>query len=443
MPPSRVPSQHVPQQQDLPLYHIASGAVEALRNPYAQSPMNQFHNPYSVHYANAYMHIQQVAHTTPEGYTLSSTYDPRADVYRPPTYTNGHQSFSSTRGRGQGHRPHASNAPHQPSQNSSSWHQPGNSRCTYPSCSFSGSQKSVEIHMMDRHLIYPPNWAKQKKGPDWDADPSLKGKTIPIQGTSIILNNPEALDAWLAERKKRWPTAQRVEEKKAKMEEAIARGQLPLMNNSSRGTKRHRNEGKKTRGLHDDQPRISVQQKRQKTSQGILECQSNTSKTLSAALPETQSNSTASLDVQYSSSDEDRSDNDGAPEVVSSKQPTSHAGESRNGSKKLTKTQIPNLRSSTNTRFVRPNKKEPKLPPRNPFASRPTLLRNLLLPEIRMTVSNLSQAIRFIVDNDFLRDVELKPGQADHSLIEVLNSQPCEPAQVHQRSSTPTKHFEC
>lgn len=45
----------------------------------------------------------------------------------------------------------------------------------------------------------------------------------------------------------------------------------------------------------------------------------------------------------------------------------------------------------------------------------------LLLPEIRMTVSNLSQAIRFLVDNDFLRDVELKPGQADHTLIEVVN----------------------
>jgi len=38
-----------------------------------------------------------------------------------------------------------------------------------------------------------------------------------------------------------------------------------------------------------------------------------------------------------------------------------------------------------------------------------------------MTVSNLSQAIRFLVDNDFLQDVELKPGQVDHTLIEVMN----------------------
>lgn len=39
-----------------------------------------------------------------------------------------------------------------------------------------------------------------------------------------------------------------------------------------------------------------------------------------------------------------------------------------------------------------------------------------------MTVSNLSQAIRFLVDNDFLRGVELKPGQASEAKIQVLES---------------------
>ena len=41
-----------------------------------------------------------------------------------------------------------------------------------------------------------------------------------------------------------------------------------------------------------------------------------------------------------------------------------------------------------------------------------------------MTVSNLSQAIRFLVDNDFLRNVELKPGQAaEQQKIHILKSQ--------------------
>lgn len=44
----------------------------------------------------------------------------------------------------------------------------------------------------------------------------------------------------------------------------------------------------------------------------------------------------------------------------------------------------------------------------------------LLLPEIRHTISNLSQAIHFLVENDFLENVELKPGDADSQRIKVL-----------------------
>lgn len=40
-----------------------------------------------------------------------------------------------------------------------------------------------------------------------------------------------------------------------------------------------------------------------------------------------------------------------------------------------------------------------------------------------MTVSNLSQAIHFLVTNDFLENVELKPGQADEKMIEVVDEQ--------------------
>lgn len=39
-----------------------------------------------------------------------------------------------------------------------------------------------------------------------------------------------------------------------------------------------------------------------------------------------------------------------------------------------------------------------------------------------MTVSNLSQAIRFLVDNDFLENVELRPGQAQEKMLEVISS---------------------
>ena len=55
------------------------------------------------------------------------------------------------------------------------WYQPGKNRCNQQGCTFFGSYKSVEIHKMDRHLIYPSGWEKRKKKSDWDADPSLKG----------------------------------------------------------------------------------------------------------------------------------------------------------------------------------------------------------------------------------------------------------------------------
>jgi hypothetical protein len=51
-----------------------------------------------------------------------------------------------------------------------------------------------------------------------------------------------------------------------------------------------------------------------------------------------------------------------------------------------------------------------------------------------MTVSNLSQAIRFLVDNDFLENVEVKPGQARGKMIEVISNDTV--AEVAHQSST-------
>ena len=63
----------------------------------------------------------------------------------------------------------------------STWYQPGLTRCFHPGCKFTGSNRSVEIHMMDRHLIFPLGWDKRKKS-EWDADPSLKGYAILFYG---------------------------------------------------------------------------------------------------------------------------------------------------------------------------------------------------------------------------------------------------------------------
>lgn len=102
-----------------------------------------FYSPVSSHYAQAYLQNslggfpqQTPPQTAPSTSTAASTFQPR-------------------------HRPK------------------GTHRCTYDQCTFSGSQKSVEIHMMDRHLIYPPNYNKNRQR-DWDTDPSLKGHVFSV-----------------------------------------------------------------------------------------------------------------------------------------------------------------------------------------------------------------------------------------------------------------------
>ena len=110
-----------------------------------------FYSPVSSHYAQAYLqntlggfHQQvQTPQTAPSSYTppSTSTFQPRS-------------------------RPK------------------GTHKCTHGQCTFSGSKKAVEIHMMDRHLIYPPDHNKGKQR-DWDADPSLKGHVSPALHTIL------------------------------------------------------------------------------------------------------------------------------------------------------------------------------------------------------------------------------------------------------------------
>ncbi|KAJ7487690.1 nuclear fragile X mental retardation-interacting protein 1-domain-containing protein [Mycena galericulata] len=325
---------------------------------------------YSSHYAQAYM--QQQLPATPQGYTLSSTYN----------------------------LPAAQNAP---SVNAAPWYQPGSSRCTYKTCTFRGSAQTVETHMMDRHLIFPPGWDQRKKKLDWDADPSLKGKPIPIQGTTIVLDSPEELAAWIAERKRRWPSAPRVEEKKRKMEEAVARGQLSLEDSGLAGSRKRRRTDDATPGSDRGRGRGAGRARGQR-GRGVDAGWRGRGRGAATTRPPP-----PPAREQDSDSSSDDSDDEGAPEIITSKsEPVAPPPPPPPVEVKQQKPRPP---------------PQPKQPVRNLFASRPTLLRNLLLPEIRITVSNLSQAIRFLVDNDFLQNVELKPGQANEKLIEVLREE--------------------
>ena len=63
---------------------------------------------------------------------------------------------------------------------------------------------------------------------------------MPIPGTGVTLNTPEAIDAWLAERRKKWPSKHLVEEKKRKAQEAAERGEIDPNELTARCRKRQR-----------------------------------------------------------------------------------------------------------------------------------------------------------------------------------------------------------
>ncbi|KAJ3757354.1 hypothetical protein EV360DRAFT_46189 [Lentinula raphanica] len=314
----------------------------------------------------------------------------------------------------------------------SSWYQTGNIRCTYKNCPFTGSAKSVEIHKMDRHLIYPPGWEKRKDN-DWDADPSLKGKPIRIQGTNLVLDTPQAIEAWVAERRKRWPSNALIADKKRKYEEASARGELSVeslglfskkkqrLQNASdnnhtriaRGRGRGRGRGSWTPSGSSD----TGWKGRGFTSVGTSSGHRGEEE---ASLPSKPMTNGVSRQPEAISTkdnlDGSSSDSDSEPEVQSSKPPSGEPIDEPTLS-----TAVPILIQPRQNPKQWP--RQPKKLPHNPFAPKTSLLQKLLLPETQMTVSNLSQAIRFIVDNNFFDGVELTPGEAAANPIQVISSE--------------------
>ena len=136
----------------------------------AQAAVNSLNNPYgySSHYAQAYYSQQQQQQFA--GNIGSSTLHANpASTFTAPGVTFGTSSQSLSLPS----KPANSSSARRIQPQQTHWYEPGPHRCSYEACMFQGSKKSVEIHMMDRHLIYPSDWHKRKRRPEWDADPSL------------------------------------------------------------------------------------------------------------------------------------------------------------------------------------------------------------------------------------------------------------------------------
>lgn len=284
------------------------------------------------------------------------------------------------------------------------WYQPGNARCTHRGCSFTGSGKAVEIHMMDRHLIFPPGWEQRNRAQDWDADPSLKNgsafifsprrprtythlhrKPIPIMGTTLVLDTPESIHAWIEERKRRFPTAARVQDKQLKLEEALTRGQIMPEKLGLRGVKRPRDNerpGERARGTargrgrgrgNRPPPQVHPLPMKPQFLQPVPGPSSQLTPDFSSDSdmePETVSSKRSALaeDIEMDVG----GDSDAPPEVapiLKEESVDSQPENTRLQQQAQVQREIKSIR--------RPHVPQPKPSTRNPFSSRPSLLRNV------------------------------------------------------------------
>ncbi|WVQ71103.1 hypothetical protein IAR50_000628 [Cryptococcus sp. DSM 104548] len=343
--------------------------------------------------------------------------------------------------------------------------------CSQAGCKFVGPGDQVEIHEEDRHLIYVPG-KKVVRSEEEERFARQKGPLPPIQGTSITLNTPEDIEKWIAERKARWPSAKRVQEKEEERKSAIERGEMPE-NGRGKGRKlapaamaeewgrearpmedRRERDGTRGRGrgrggargrggrTGGDEGRAEVKVGRDPGQQN--ESVATTSDAVGAAsLPalggydsardgsssDSSSSSESSSESDSSDSESEYEDDDTKPSTAKAPAPTApskpickffaKAGRCKFNDKCRFAHVAPEgaaaPRVGATTQKPELEKKEPKQPMQkraNPF-ERPSILGALLANPIHNTVSQLSQTIRFLVANDMLRNVELRPGQAE------------------------------
>lgn len=276
-------------------------------------------------------------------------------------------------------------------------------QCGNPGCPYSGYAKDVEIHRMDRHLIFPPGYKPTKGPPDADVGPNV---TVP--GTGIALNTPEAIDAWIAERKRNWPTAARIAEKQKRRAEAIERGELEPSRKRMRPNDEPEIASLRSGGNIRSRGRGRGRGWGPSTSTNFQQAQSRVAgKVISLEDSDGETDSSSNSDV------------DPVRDAISSK--LALAQVESDGDAQVETVDANELHQDPITKsFRRPPTKEPPRRAHNPLVDRPSFLRKLLLPEIRHTVSNLSQAIRFIVDNDMFEGVEIEPGEGERMLISEL-----------------------
>ncbi|PWN86983.1 hypothetical protein FA10DRAFT_304412 [Acaromyces ingoldii] len=290
-----------------------------------------------------------------------------------------------------------------------------------PTCQWrTSSALALTFHRADRHLVYPPGGkaeldrmdplldeerrkrarASRRPGPPATAAAAIQNEGpevregegeeegVRIEGLSIRLDSDELVRKWTAERRKRWPTDERVRRRIAESWADEGRRELQQQQRRQRGQWQ---ENKDTTTM-----------KRAAGAKSAEDASDDDEE--SSSEDEESSSESSSSDDDDDDDDSSGSDMDPVKDAVSSKvdpslaQPTPREAPLRAQQQQQQQQQ------------QRPRKR-PREAPRNPFEPR-HLLRALLSSEIDRHVDAVAQVIRFLVRNGFLRGVEQREGQA-------------------------------
>ncbi|KAJ9118666.1 hypothetical protein QFC22_003886 [Naganishia vaughanmartiniae] len=277
--------------------------------------------------------------------------------------------------------------------------------CVQEGCAFVGPSKDVDLHEQDRHLIYKER--KVERSEEEEAALRGGGPAPPIPGTSIRLETEEDIAKWIAQRRARWPTASRVEEKEKERQDKIARGEIDP-HASTRG--RRGRGGRAAPSTRGGRGRGAAEQ-----SSGGRTRDAGYQQRSQPALTTEKKEQPGSDDTSPESDSGSDSDSDSDSASVSSTGdgPTKTSELPNTSSPVQVKSPPPSRQNKS--RAPQGNQKPPRVQPPAAFtlsttSSRPSLLAALLENPINQTLSSLSQAIQFLVDNDFLYGVELHEG---------------------------------